>query len=151
MQIRIVSGIALLALLLEQGIKRYVSPVIGKIASNFGERINPVTGVKEFHNGVDIAVPSGTQVRAPSGGKVISVYTSAEGGNQLVITHTDGYTTGYAHLSKSIVKAGDKVNKGQIVAYSGQTGQATGPHLHLSLRNKSGTYINPLNYFKLTA
>jgi murein DD-endopeptidase MepM/ murein hydrolase activator NlpD len=144
---RTVALIALLALALEKVTRRYLSPVKGRLVSPFGERINPITKIKEFHNGIDIAIPSGTPIRSPASGKVINVYSSLAGGNQIILSHPSGEITGYAHLSKSLVKTGDKVAKGQVFAYSGVTGQVTGAHLHLSLRNKQGKYINPANYF----
>lgn len=122
---------------------RFRLPVRGKITSGFGERINPVTKVKEFHNGIDIQVPEGTPVIAPERSEVINVYKSDLGGNQVVLKHNDGYTSGYAHLLKPIVKIKDKVTKGQVIAFSGKTGQVTGAHLHFSLRDPSGKYVDP--------
>ena len=134
----------------EETIRRFVLPLRGKIASKFGERINPVTKVKEFHNGIDIQVPEGTKVVSPAPGVVANVYKSDIGGNQIVLKHTNGYTTGYAHLSKSLVKIGDKLSKGQLFALSGKTGQVTGPHLHLSVRDASGKYVNPEKQFSFS-
>lgn len=123
-------------------------PVNGKITSNFGERIHPVTGVKSFHNGIDIAVSIGTPVKSPESGRLIKIITNDIGGKQLIIQHDNGYTTGYAHLDKhDFFKIGDLIKKGDVIALSGNTGQSTGPHLHLTLRDKSGQLINPKSVF----
>ncbi|MCO5258667.1 MAG: M23 family metallopeptidase [Crocinitomicaceae bacterium] len=115
-------------------------PVNGRITSRFGNRGSG------FHNGLDIAVPQGTPVLAPKSGTVKNVYSNTQGGNQLIIDHTQGFRTGYAHLSKSVVSIGQKIRKGQVIAYSGNTGHSTGPHLHLTLR-KNGELVNPEDYF----
>lgn len=139
-------GAALLALG-AKAVSKFILPVKGLIASAFGERINPITNKKEFHNGIDISVPEGTSVLSPMSGKVTNVYSTAIGGNQIVISHPSGYVTGYAHLKKSVVSIGEKVSRGQMIAYSGRTGQTTGAHLHFSLRDKSGKYIDPEKVF----
>lgn len=105
-------------------------PVNGRITSKFGTRKHPISGAQKFHNGLDIAVPIGTDVISPLDGTVKSKYFNSVGGNQLVISH-ETYQTGYAHLDSSLVNVGDKVKQGQIVAKSGNTGGSTGPHLHL--------------------
>lgn len=139
--------IAVSLLLAGEAVRRFVWPLRGKITSKFGERINPVTKVKEFHNGIDISVAEGTKVVSPAPGVVANVYKSISGGNQIILKHTNGFVTGYAHLSKSLVKIGDKLSKGQVFALSGRTGQVTGAHLHLSVRDASGKYVNPQNTF----
>lgn len=119
-------------------------PVKGRISSKYGNRTHPVTGAKSFHNGIDIAAPTGTDVLAPADGVVSKISWHNGGGNQLHIKHDNGYTTGYAHLSSYAVKVGDKVKKGQKVAEVGNTGASTGPHLHLTVRDKSGNLVDPL-------
>ncbi|MCO5260980.1 MAG: M23 family metallopeptidase [Crocinitomicaceae bacterium] len=94
--------------------------------------------------------PQGTPVLAPKSGTVKNVYSNTQGGNQLIIDHTQGFRTGYAHLSKSVVSIGQKIRKGQVIAYSGNTGHSTGPHLHLTLR-KNGELVNPEDYFRFRA
>lgn len=116
------------------------APVTGKVTSRFGNRGGG------FHNGTDIAAPQGTPVLAPKSGTVKSVYSNAQGGNQLIIDHTQGFRTGYAHLLSAIVSPGQRVKRGQVVAYSGNTGHSTGSHLHLTLR-KNGELVNPEDYF----
>ncbi|GAB2585715.1 M23 family metallopeptidase [Spirosoma areae] len=121
-------------------------PLTGTITSPFGNRVAPTAGASTFHNGIDISAKEGTPVLAPAAGTVTSLYTTKEGGNQLVIKHANGLTTGYAHLSSYAVKINQSVAKGQLMAYSGKTGNVTGPHLHFTVRNELGNYVNPLNY-----
>lgn len=112
-------------------------PVPGhtRITSPFGPRVHPVTGATgSFHNGIDIAAPTGTVVVAPLDGRVMQVYETAAGGKQLIILHAHGLRTGYAHLSAWSVKVGDIVQRGQEVARVGNTGASTGPHLHFTVR-----------------
>lgn len=123
--------------------KSWLQPVVSKISSPFGNRIHPVTRQQRFHNGIDLAVPVGTQVRCPMDGTISNVFFSQDGGNQVLIKHSNGYQTGFAHLSKTLVKKGQKVKRGQVIALSGNTGRSTGPHVHLTLRNSSGTLIDP--------
>ena len=124
--------------------KRKMSmPVKGKISSDFGNRIHPVTGILSHHNGIDIAVPTGTAVKSPADGKIINLYSNSVGGKQLVVKHTNGFTTGFAHLSEYAVSQGDTVKKNQIIAKTGATGAVTGPHLHLTVKNADGNYLDP--------
>ncbi len=123
--------------------KKMSFPVRGKITSKFGNRVHPITGATTFHNGVDIAVKSGTKITAPSSGLVYRVFSNEAGGNQLMISHDNGYISGYAHLSSTLVSPGERVTKGQTVALSGNTGKSTGPHLHLTIKDKKGNYIDP--------
>ncbi len=126
----------------------WIKPVEGKITSKFGLRIDPLPPhAEQGHNGVDIAVPSGTQVKAPRAGVVKIVNTTTDGGNQIVIQHDNGWFTGYAHLSKQMVKVGQKISQGQIIALSGATGaHITGPHLHFTLTNEKGNKVDPQLY-----
>jgi murein DD-endopeptidase MepM/ murein hydrolase activator NlpD len=123
--------------------KKWLQPVTARISSPFGHRTHPVTGEQRLHNGIDLAVPVGTQVRCPMDGSVSNVFYSKEGGNQITIKHSNGFQTGYAHLSKVLVKKGEKVKRGSVIALSGNTGRSTGPHVHLTLRNSSGALIDP--------
>lgn len=122
-------------------------PVKGKITSPFGNRIHPVTKVQAFHNGIDIGAPMGTPIYSPEAGRVINRYENATGGKQLIIEHTNGFVTGYAHLNDYAVKMGDNVKKGHLIGYVGATGRVTGPHLHLTLK-KQGAYLDPEKYFE---
>lgn len=123
--------------------RKMIAPLKGKITSKFGNRIHPVTGVVTFHNGVDIKAPEGTHVVCPADGKVIQLNTTTAGGKQLIIQHTNGYKTGYAHLLDWRVNKGDRVTQGQLIALSGNTGQSTGAHLHFTVENAQGEKIDP--------
>lgn len=127
-------------------VSKFLYPVYGKITSTYGNRINPVTKQAQFHNGIDISGNVGDLIRSPSDGVVQSQYYNSAGGNQMIIKHTNGFTSGYAHLNKYLVKHGDKVTRGQAIAEVGKTGQVTGPHLHFTLRDTSGNTVNPVNY-----
>lgn len=122
-------------------------PVKGKITSLYGDRIHPVTNVASFHNGIDIGAPTGTPIYSPESGKCVNRYENATGGKQIIIEHSNGFTTGYAHLDEYAVKQGDNIRKGQIIGYVGSTGQVTGAHLHLTLK-KGTVRLNPENYFE---
>lgn len=148
------AGIAAL-LLLALGITLYLVkrmstwtwPAKGRITSPFGNRTHPVTGaVSSFHNGIDIAVPEGTEVRAPMNGIVQSVYSNAAGGKQVILEHPNGWKTGFAHLSAQLVTPGQAVSKGDVIALSGNTGASTGPHLHFTMTNAIGEKVDPTKY-----
>jgi murein DD-endopeptidase MepM/ murein hydrolase activator NlpD len=120
-------------------------PVNGRITSNFGWRVHPIKKTRLFHNGLDIAVPSGTRVKAAAGGKVVHSGWMNGFGYTVIIDHGRGIETLYAHNSKVSVAKGSMVNKGQVVALSGNTGLSTGPHLHFGvLQNEKP--LNPKNY-----
>lgn len=120
-------------------------PVKGaRISSRFGWRRNPFTKRgSEFHSGLDLAVSSGTKVRAAGGGVVIYAGYKPTWGNMIRISHGHGYVSQYAHNSMLLVKKGDRVERGQIIATVGRTGRATGPHLHFGV-SKDGKWIDPL-------
>jgi len=117
-----------------------------KVTSQFGNRIHPITKVQSFHNGIDLAGKEGTVIACPADGVVTGVNTTTAGGNQLFIRHDNGFTTGYAHLQKALVSVNQRVITSQVIALMGNTGQSTGPHLHLTVRNESGNYVNPVDY-----
>ena len=126
----------------------YVLPVQNfKITSGFGTRKAPKSGASTNHNGLDLAVPLNSNVFSPMDGVVKSVYNKGNGGNQLVIQHADGSSSGYAHLNSYKVKVGDHVNKGQVIALSGNTGNSTGPHLHFTWHGADGNTVDPRNIF----
>jgi murein DD-endopeptidase MepM/ murein hydrolase activator NlpD len=120
----------------------------GYYSSNFGSRIDPITGRQSHHTGVDLIAPQGTPVLAAAGGIVSAVEFQAEYGNIVDVDHENGLTSRYAHLSKSMVKVGDVVMKGQSIALVGQTGRVTGPHLHFEVREK-GIPLNPNKFLSL--
>jgi murein DD-endopeptidase MepM/ murein hydrolase activator NlpD len=112
-----------------------VNPIKGKVGSGFGGRVNPITRVWGFHNGVDIGAPLNTPILAPLNGVVSAKYTNSSGGNQLIID--SGYPKfGFAHLNKypENIKVGSVVTRGQVIGYVGTTGMSTGNHLHFVLR-----------------
>jgi murein DD-endopeptidase MepM/ murein hydrolase activator NlpD len=124
--------------------QNWLRPVVGKITSKFGFRTDPKTGeANVFHNGIDLAIPIGTQIKSPMPGVVDAITIGGIGGNQVIIKHNNGYKTGYSHLTKALVKKGDKVKQGDIIALSGNTGKSTGPHLHLTLTDPSGAKVDP--------
>jgi len=128
----------------------YINPFYGwaPVTSAFGYRTHPVTGqVNSFHTGVDFGVPSGTPMLASRSGKVIRAAWMGGYGYCVDIQHSDGVVTRYAHLSVINVYVGQYVTQGQVVAKSGMTGVATGPHLHFEIRiNGGSTPVDPLKY-----
>jgi murein DD-endopeptidase MepM/ murein hydrolase activator NlpD len=120
------------------------TPVDGaRISSGFGARHHPILGYTRMHKGIDYAVPTGTPVMAAGSGTVTFAGPAGEYGNLVVINHTNSYATAYAHLSRFGVHKGDHVHQGDVVAYSGMTGLATGPHLHYEIR-VSNQSVNPM-------
>ena len=109
--------------------------MIGKITSGFGFRKNPHTGKREFHNGVDIAVPMNTPILAPTGGMITEKWQSPKGGLSIAMLCNDGSIRfGFAHLQKCLTSVGDKVSEGTVIALSGNSGKSTGPHVHFTGR-----------------
>lgn len=129
----------------------YVLPVQGfKITSGFGHRKapqGPKGPASSEHNGLDLAVRENSNVFAPMDGVVKSIYSNGAGGNQLLIQHPDGSVSGYAHLNGYNVKVGDRVNKGQVIALSGNTGNSNGPHLHFTWHTPDGKTVDPRTIF----
>ncbi|MBR4935200.1 MAG: M23 family metallopeptidase [Anaerotignum sp.] len=130
--------------------EEWMPPVDGVITSYCGERENPILHKQEIHDGVDIAVAEGTEVRAVKSGTVTEVRTSDTYGNLMKYETEDGYEVMYAHLSKVMVKEGEKIKQGQIVAKSGNTGLSTGPHLHYGIYQK-GKLVDPLPFLSADA
>ncbi|RJR51305.1 MAG: M23 family metallopeptidase [Desulfobacteraceae bacterium] len=122
-------------------------PVSGDFTSGFGIRKSPFTGRKEFHEGIDIAAGRGTPIFAPAEGIVESVGRLRGYGLQVSIEHGHGLVTSYSHLKKILVKAGQKVRKGQKIALVGNTGRSSGPHLHYEVR-LNGVPLDPLGHRK---
>lgn len=110
-----------------------------RISSGYGKRPDPFTGHQDFHNGIDIGAPTGTDVLAARDGTVTSVGYSPVYGNYIFLSHAGGYETLYGHLSKTGVKTGDPVRTGMIIGLVGNTGRSTGPHLHFEIRKKGDT------------
>lgn len=104
------------------------------ITSNYGPRVDPMDGTRKFHTGIDMAGQEGAPIRAAAGGVVKSAGRRGGYGNAIEIDHGDGVTTLYAHASSIAVHEGQKIQAGQEVGRVGQTGRATGPHLHFEVR-----------------
>jgi hypothetical protein len=120
------------------------APVRGRVTSGFGAREAPKAGASTFHQGVDIAVPVGTPVKAPAAGVVDAVGSGdPKRGNWVELKHPDGTTTRYFHLSSYDVKPGDQLAAGEAFAKSGATGNVTGPHLHWSAIDAEGRPFDP--------
>lgn len=121
-------------------------PVRGPISSKFGPRISPFTGKKAFHAGVDISAPRGEEVRAPAKGKVVVAAYDSRMGNFIRINHRHGVETTYGHLSKILVRYGQKVKRGDVLGRVGSTGRfSTGPHLHYQVA-VNDKVVDPLQY-----
>jgi len=127
----------------------YISPV--NIAIRRGEgikfrEVHPILGYPTWHHGQDFSAPLGTPVHATGAGKIIYIGYDKGFGNFVKIDHGYGFQTIYGHLSKFNVKVGQDVKRGDIIAYSGNTGYSTGPHLHYEI-HLYGRYQNPLHFF----
>jgi murein DD-endopeptidase MepM/ murein hydrolase activator NlpD len=124
-----------------------MKPTVGHYSINgFGMRIHPILGIRKFHSGLDINCDYGTPVHAPGKGKVVAVERQSGFGLVVEIDHGFGYLTIYAHLSKSLVKRGDSVTRGQVIAKSGNSGLSSGPHLHYEVHH-DGKALNPIDFF----
>ena len=117
----------------------------GWMASRFGRRTDPFTGNVAFHAGVDFAAREGTDVISVAAGVVTVAGRHPEYGNMVEINHGNGYATRYAHNKSNLVKVGDVVKKGQIIALVGSTGRSTGPHVHFEVY-KHGRPVDPATY-----
>ncbi len=129
------------------GIFTWPAPGYTKITSAFGMRVHPILKVKKMHTGIDISVPSKSKVVAANAGKVIMSAWYGGYGNVIMIDHGGEIVTLYGHNSSLVVKNGETVKKGQLIAYSGSTGNSTGPHVHFEVR-VNGKYENPMNWLK---
>jgi murein DD-endopeptidase MepM/ murein hydrolase activator NlpD len=112
------------------------------MTSNFGVRIDPITQQLAQHSGIDFITPTGTPIVASGDGTVIRSAFDPAYGNFVEIAHNEGFVSKYAHNSKLLVKVGQLVKRGQVIAQSGSTGRSTGPHLHYEIHQNS-TYLNP--------
>lgn len=127
------------------GMFKWPAPSYTRISDDYGNRIHPTLGVKQFHNGVDMAAPGGSPILAAYDGEVVASSYNATMGNYIMIDHGDSLYTIYMHASALYVSKGDLVSKGQKIGAVGTTGRSTGNHLHFSVR-KNGTYVSPWNY-----
>jgi murein DD-endopeptidase MepM/ murein hydrolase activator NlpD len=116
-------------------------PARGKITSRFGSRWG------RMHQGIDIAAPTGQNIYAAKGGKVVFSGWRGNYGKLVIIDHGDGLSTYYGHNSRNLVSKGDRVDKGEVIAKVGSTGRSTGPHVHFEVRI-NGQPVNPLKWTK---
>lgn len=123
----------------------YTVPVEGQLSSGFGLRTDPLEGVSRFHYGLDIAAPEGAVVSSFADGTVTAVGESSDLGRYVAVSHANGFSTLYAHCTRVTASAGQQVSRGDPIAEVGDTGRATGPHLHFELHHGS-TYLNPVYY-----
>ncbi len=124
-------------------------PIEGRVTSSFGEREDPLNGEGAFHPGIDIAAPYGTPVRATADGDVVHASRENGYGREITIDHGHELSTLYGHLSAIAVVPGQHVVRGQIIGYVGESGRATGPHLHYEVRVHS-VPVNPHKYLRTT-
>lgn len=118
-----------------------------RTASGWGYRIHPIYKIRKFHYGMDFTAPTGTEIYATGDGVVKVVESSHRGyGNKVVIDHGFGYQTLYGHMSAFNVKVGQKVKRGDVIGYVGNTGLSTGPHLHYEVIHNNKK-VNPVNYY----
>lgn len=153
-QIQIALGIAVITmaiLVLVQWLLNQLGSMIypvknARLTSKYGYRTHPITGEYKFHNGIDLAAPTGTPVLSVASGTVVKTWSDSLNGNAISIKHDNGYTSGYAHLHTINVEPGQRVSKGQKIGEIGNTGASTGAHLHLTIRNRAGNTVDPLEY-----
>ena len=119
------------------------------ISSVYGWRNDPISGKRKFHYGIDIAAPGGSKIIAPKDGTVVYTKHQSSGyGIHLLVNHNNGYYTLYGHCQSLAVSAGQSVKQGQVIAYVGRTGYATGNHLHFEVRDGNGNKLNPSNFVR---
>ena len=118
-----------------------------RIGSGFGYRIHPIYKTRIMHEGIDFTAPIGTEIYSTGNGVVSKVEYNGRGyGNNVVINHGYGFETLYGHMSKFNVRSGQRIKRGDVIGYVGNTGASTGPHVHYEVR-RSGKKIDPVNYF----
>lgn len=129
------------------GIQPISNKDLRRVASGFGMRLHPVHKIRKMHTGLDFTAPRGTEIYATGDGKVTKIKYSRNGyGKHVIIDHGYGYQTLYAHMSDYKVRLGQKVKRGDVLGYVGNTGTSTGPHLHYEVI-KDGRKVNPVSYF----
>ncbi len=133
------------AIVYDGGQFKWPAPSYTRISDDYGSRIHPILGTQQFHNGVDMAAPSGSPILAAYDGEVIAASYSPTMGNYIMIDHGDSLITIYMHASSVSVSEGTMVARGEQIGCVGSTGRSTGPHLHFSVR-LNGSYVSPWNY-----
>ena len=126
----------------------FLWPLPGRynLSSLFGSRKHPITGKANNHTGIDIPASSGTSILAAKSGVVTTSTYNNSYGNYVVVSHSDGTSTLYAHMVRRNCSKGDTVSQGQVIGYVGTTGSSTGNHLHFEVR-VNGSRVDPINYF----
>lgn len=127
------------------GVFKWPAPSYTRISDDYGARIHPILKTQQFHNGVDMAAPSGSPILAAYDGEVVAAAYNGSMGNYVMLDHGDGLYTIYMHASALYVSKGQTVARGEKIAAVGSTGRSTGPHLHFSVR-LNGSYVSPWNY-----
>jgi len=122
-----------------------IIPTQGRLSSSFGWRVDPFTRKKRFHKGIDLTASTGTPIRTTANGLVTRVMRSASYGLVVEITHNDKIRTLYAHMSRFAVEEGQRVLRGQVIGYVGNTGRSKAPHVHYEVL-VDGKPVNPMNY-----
>lgn len=122
-----------------------IMPTRGRFSSPFGWRNDPFNGGRRFHKGIDLTAPTGTPVRATANGLITHLDRSPSYGLVIIVTHSAELSTRYAHLSKVAVIEGQRVLRGQIIGFVGNTGRSKAPHLHYEVHQR-GSPVNPRNY-----
>lgn len=118
-----------------------------RVASSFGMRIHPFYKVLKMHNGMDFTAPTGTEIFATGDGFVVEINSAQRGyGNHVIIDHGFGYSTLYAHMSKITVRKGQRVRRGMVIGYVGNTGTSVAPHLHYEV-HRNWQPVNPIHYY----
>jgi murein DD-endopeptidase MepM/ murein hydrolase activator NlpD len=122
----------------------------GRVSSPFGPRADPLTGKPAVHLGLDLAAPEGSEIRAAMDGVVRAAGERGSYGLAVELTHGEGLSTLYAHASEILVRDGERVTRGQVIARVGHTGRATGPHLHIEVRRENRP-VDPVRALKVYA
>jgi murein DD-endopeptidase MepM/ murein hydrolase activator NlpD len=123
----------------------FIFPARGRLSSRFGVRVDPITGVSRFHNGIDLAGAVGTPVAAAMSGKVIMLGFNPNFGRYIILSHPEGFQTLYGHLDSFLVRKGQRVRQGESIGLMGNSGYSTGSHLHFSIFHR-GEPVDPFRY-----
>ncbi|MDR2403362.1 MAG: M23 family metallopeptidase [Spirochaetaceae bacterium] len=123
----------------------FIYPIRGRLSSPYGWRNDPISGVRRYHAAIDLAAALGTPIKAAMDGVIATVGTNSVYGKYIIISHSNGFQTMYAHLSVVSVSQGARVNQGAKIGEVGTTGYSTGPHLHFAVY-KNGRAVNPLDF-----
>lgn len=123
-------------------------PVTGTVTSEFGYRIHPITGNQDFHTGIDIAAPKGTDIKSAFYGIVAEIGKDDINGNYIKVVHSQNVCTAYCHLDSVETKVGEQVKRGDVLGTVGETGMATGPHLHFEILI-DGVRVNPADALRI--